>query len=394
MAHPSLFDTIGNAELTQVCRDLVRINTVNPPGDELAAAVYVSEYLAPYGFESELIAQGDGRATAIARLRGSGSVPALMLNGHVDVVPVGLEPWIYPPFAGTVADGKVWGRVAADMKGGVAAQLVAAKAVALAGLPLAGDLIVTATAGEEVDMSGAKALVETACLGPLQAIIVAEPTHNRLGLAERGVFQPEFTTYGKTAHGSTPELGQNAITMMLELLRELRELEIPYTPHPVLGRFTTNIGTIHGGIKVNVVPDRCTAMVDMRTVPGQDHAALLAQLEGLLAALSERLPGFRATVRHTYDLPAVETPVDAPAVKRFSAAVLQATGKPVQLVTVRFATEGAIFVPALAVPTLILGPGDPDLAHQPNENVEIARMAEAARIYAAAAAELLSQDTP
>jgi succinyl-diaminopimelate desuccinylase len=185
-------------------------------------------------------------------------------------------------------------------------------------------------------------------------------------------------------------LGHNAIEMMMDLLGALKGLDIPFTPHPVLGGFTMNIGTIHGGVKVNVVPDRCTATVDMRTVPGQNHADLLARLETLLAELGHRIPAFRATVRHAYDLPPVETAPDAPAVLSFSDAVQEATGRTVQPHRVRFATEGAIFIPALGTPTLIFGPGDPALAHQPNEYVEIERMVEAARIYALAAVKLLS----
>jgi succinyl-diaminopimelate desuccinylase len=224
----------------------------------------------------------------------------------------------------------------------------------------------------------------------LQAVVISEPTSNCLGLAERGVFWIEFTTHGKTAHGSTPELGRNAITMMMALLSEFERLDLPFTPHPVLGHFTRSINTIQGGVKVNVVPDRCAVTVDMRTVPGQDHKAMLRQLENLVADLGQRIPDFKASVRLISDLPAVETLPGDLAVQRFIEAATQVMGKPPEPGTVRFATEAAIFVPALHVPCIILGPGDAALAHQPDEFTEIDELVQAAQVYAAAAVKLLT----
>lgn len=112
--------TINNDDVLRYCQELVRFDTTNPPGNELAAAQFVLDELAKFGFEGELIDEGEGRANCIARLRGSGEMPAIMFNGHLDVVPVGKEPWKHPPFAAEVADGKVWGRGSSDMKGGIA----------------------------------------------------------------------------------------------------------------------------------------------------------------------------------------------------------------------------------------------------------------------------------
>ena len=386
----TLLDRITADEVVHVCRDLVRFRTVNPPGDEQPAADYALAFLRQTGFEGDLVPHGENRASLIARLKGKREIPALVFNGHLDVVPVGAGRWRHDPFEGVVAEGKVWGRGSADMKGGVAAMLVAAQAVATSGLNLRGDLVFVATAGEEVDMLGARVIAARPDLGLLQAVIISEPTSNRIGLAERGVFWLEFTTHGKTAHGSTPELGNNAITLMRTLLDELDRLSIPYTPHPVLGHFTRSINTIQGGIQTNVVPDHCAVTVDMRTVPGQDHRALLRQLEDLIADLTHKALNFQASVRLVSDLPAVETPPDEPVIQRFRDVMLQVTGKPPEPQVVRFATEAAIFVPALSVPTIICGPGNADLAHQPDEYIEIDKMVEAARMYALAAAQLLA----
>lgn len=384
-----IFTKISAAEIAQITSDLVRFDTTNPPGNERQAVEYIADLLKPFGFECQLIEHEPQRATLHASLKGSGERGALVLNGHVDVVPVGAGGWQHPPFAGVVEDGKVWGRGSADMKGGVAAMIVAAKAIAQANLPLKGNLILAATAGEEVNMMGARALAALPEAKNWQAVIISEPTSNRLGLAERGVFWPEITTYGKTAHGSTPELGINAVMMMMKVLSEFEKLEIPFQPHPVLGNFTRSVNTIQGGVKVNVVPDQCSVMVDMRTVPGQDHAELLRLLETFLARLESEIPNLKASIRLTYELPPAETPQDAVAVQKFREAANSYCAMETPITKVPFATEAAIFVPTLGVPTMILGPGDPALAHQPNEFIEIAEMEKAAKLYAAAAVEML-----
>ena len=377
-------------DAVRFCGDLVRFDTTNPPGNELVAAQYVIDELAKFGFEGELIHEGEGRANCIARLKGSGEQPAVMFNGHLDVVPVGKEPWKHDAFGGEVVDGKLWGRGSSDMKGGIAAMMAAARAVAESGHPLKGDLVVACTAGEEVNMLGARTLVKYAGLGPLQAIIISEPTSNTLALAERGVLWPEITTHGKTAHGSTPELGINAVQMMLALLAEIEKNPVPFEPHPLLGNFTRSLNILQGGVKTNVVPDACTVVYDYRTVPGQDHELLIAQLEEICDRMKGTYPDFSATVRMLNNLPAAETPESHEQVTKFKAAASEALGRPVELSVMKFASEACIFLPELNVASIVLGPGIAALAHQPNEYVEVDAMQEAARVYATAAIRMLS----
>jgi succinyl-diaminopimelate desuccinylase len=403
IAHADLLARIDPEAIARVCADLVRFNTSNPPGNESRAAEYVADYLRPAGFSVDLLPYpGDaGRASVVARLRrgvpaaGDGR-GALMFSSHLDVVPVGTRPWRYPPFAGTIAEGKVWGRGAADLKGGLAAMLVAAKILAESGIELGGDLVVAATAGEETGMVGAAQVAEWPGLGPIEAIIISEPTDNVPALAERGVLWLDLTTQGKTAHGSTPRLGRNAIDMMRVLLDELDALEISFTPHPLLGNFTSSINMIQGGAAQNVVPDQCFASIDMRTVPGQRHCAILRQIEELIDDLRARRPGFEATAEIHFDLPSVDSPEDDPTVMRFLATAATVGGRPARPTAVRFATEAGVFGPNLPplppherVPVIIYGPGHPDLAHQDDEHVPIEKMVTAARVYLAAALDIL-----
>jgi len=390
MQERDLLNLIKENEVVEFCRGLLKIKTVNPPGDELAASEFIAGILEKIGMEVEVIRHSPTRASTLARLRGSKEFPGLLYNGHIDTVPVGTETWIHDPFGAVKADGKIWGRGAADMKGGVAALMAALKALAEARLPFKGDLIFAATAGEEVNSLGATVIAARADVGPLQAILIPEPSHNELFIAEKGAFWLEMTTHGQTAHGSMPDLGRNAVMMMVKLIAEFDKLEVPFQSHPLLGGFSRSVNTIAGGVKTNVVPDSCVATVDMRTVPGQNHMRILSLVEDLIRKLEKEVAGFKASVEIVNDRAPLETDANAPVVQRFSEAVAAVTGrKPIPKGT-RYFTDGVVLVPAFKAPLLICGPGDAGLAHQPNEHVEISKLVEAARIYALTALRLLT----
>jgi succinyl-diaminopimelate desuccinylase len=389
MEERDLLGSIQEAEVVKICQELVRIKTVNPPGDERPAAEYVTSTLKQIGVEVELIEHTPTRASVLARLRSSREIPALLYNAHLDTVPVGAERWVHEPFNAELADGKIWGRGTADMKSGLAALIVAMKTLAKVRAPLRGDLILAATAGEEADSLGAVALAARADLGPVQALAIPEPSYNDIYVAEKGAFWLELTTQGKTAHGSMPDLGRNAVTMMVAFIGELDKMAFPYKEHPMLGGFSRSVNTIAGGVKTNVVPDLCVATVDMRTVPGQDHPAILRQVDGLIADLKRRIPDFQASVKVVNDRPPVETSPDEPVVRKFADVVAQVTGERPVPKGVHYYTDAVAFVPQLKIPMIICGPGDAKLAHQPNEHVEITKLIQAAKIFALAAAKLL-----
>ena len=389
MEKEKLLSFVKEADCVKFCQELIRIKSVNPPGDELQAAEYVVSILKKIGLEVELIKHCPTRASVLARLKSSRKKPSLLFNGHLDTVPVGAEKWIHEPFEAKVSEGKVWGRGSADMKGGLAVLMVAVKALVDARVPLQGDLILTATAGEEVDSLGAIAVAGRPDLGPIQAVVIQEPSYNDVFIAEKGALWLELITQGKTAHGSMPEQGRNAIMMMVALLNELEKLSFPYREHPLLGGFSKSINTIAGGVKTNVVPDHCMVTVDMRTVPGQDHRAILKQVEDLIAELSRRIPDFKASVKVANDRAPVETSPNDPMVQSFYDVVAEVAGERPVPKGVRYYTDAVAFVPVLKIPMIICGPGDAKLAHQPNEHVEVSKLVQAAKIYTLAAAKLL-----
>jgi succinyl-diaminopimelate desuccinylase len=388
--YEDLLNRIQETEVVSLCRDLVRFKSVNPPGDELEIAEYVAGVLREVGLTVEMVPHTPTRASVLARLKGSGEMPALFYTGHLDVVPVGAEEWLHDPFEGEVVEGELWGRGASDMKGGNAAMIAATKVLATANFPLKGDLILAFTAGEEGEQLGAAEIAARPDLAPVQAVVVAEPSYNDVYVAEKGAFWLQITTHGKTAHGSMPHLGQNAIMMMVALLSELDSLAVPYEEHPLLGGFTRSVNTIAGGVKTNVVPDQCTVTIDQRTVPGQDHRAILRQVEDLIADLGQRLPDFRASVEVINDRIPVATSPGEPVVQRFCDIVAEVVGERPVPKGVNYYTDAVVFAPALNAPMIICGPGEAKLAHQPNEYVEVPKMVEAAKIFTLAAVQLLT----
>ena len=369
--------------VVELTRALVRHDTVNPPGQERRLAEYLAGYCDQIGLRSEVqrIDGIDGeRANVIARLPGSGEAPPLILCGHLDTVPIGEVPWRFDPFAAEIVDGKIWGRGTSDMKSGLAAAVVAAGLIAESGARLKGDLIVAGTAGEEVDRIGAVRLIEAGSL-PAGPLLTAEPSGNDVYTAEKGALWLEIVARGRAAHGSMPELGANAIEHLARAIVALRSEELPHREHPLLGRPTLNVGTIHGGSKTNMVADSCSVTLDIRTVPGQDHQAIVDQVQRLIDRIGAAGPECPTEVRVINDAPPIETdPGDAFA-RDVVRAVADVTGRRVTPAGVMYYTDAAALVPALGVPMAICGPGRRELAHQVDEYVEIDRLIEAVAIY-------------
>ena len=243
---------------------------------------------------------------------------------------------------------------------------------------LQGDIVFTAVAGEETDSNGAIRFVNQHrgdLGGRLAGVIICEPTNLDVITAHRGILWVQITTAGKTAHGSMPHLGVNAILKMNGLLNRLEGFAIPHKPHPLLGGCSVSVNRIEGGKATNVIPDQCAIEVDIRTLPGQDHAAIIGDFEKMFAALRADDPQFEARTSVLRSSPALETDAAAPFVR----SVLDATGIG-KTATVGFTTDGPHFIP-LNAPIIIFGPGEPGVCHQPDEYIEIAAVEQARRHY-------------
>jgi succinyl-diaminopimelate desuccinylase len=346
--------------------ELVKLDTINPPGREQPAADLLAARLESAGLEVARHEHGPGRVSLVARWAGSADRPALCMTGHLDTVPLGGAPWSAEPF-GELRDGRLYGRGASDMKAGVAAIVLAAERVAAAGRGAAG-LELVLCAGEETGCEGALALAGAGALGRCGAVLVAEPTGGVPHVAHKGVVWARARTEGRTAHGSAPHLGVNAIYPLARAVTALAELRFDVEPHPVLGEPTLNVGTIAGGVGTNVVPDRAEAGIDVRTIPGMSGAAVLERLRSAC--------GPEVSLEPVIDLGPVATDPDDPWVRGvFEIAGSSGGG-------LAYFTDAAALTPAYGgPPTVIWGPGEAAQAHQTDEWAETAKIEAAADAF-------------
>jgi succinyl-diaminopimelate desuccinylase len=344
---------------------------------ELAAVKELAEYFSGKNIDCETDVFDDKHANASVHIKSSGEKPGLLFAAHIDVVPAEDDGWKCPPFVGVEADGKIYGRGACDMKGGIAATAAAIAEIVQEGHDLKGDIIFAATAGEETTSCGIKRFVKNTAdsLGPLAGIIIPEPTNFDIVTAHRGILWLKVTTHGKTAHGSMPHLGINAITHMTSLLNALADYVPPHTEHARLGNCSMSINRINGGVATNVVPDRCSIELDIRTVIGQKHEDITGDLEKVFAQLKERDDNFSASIGTARSAEAMETDDGCEFVKSFCKVVGIGETK-----AVGYATDGP-FLKSLNTPRLVFGPGNTGLCHKPNEYMEITDMEKAKGLY-------------
>lgn len=379
-------------EVVAVAQRLVRIRSENPPGDTREACAAIIDELEPAGFEVELFEPVAGFANVIAAWSFPEPGPTLVLNGHVDVVPVGdtAEAWTYDPWGAELHGGKLYGRGSVDMKGQVAALIVVARSIVRAGLPLRGRLVLTAVADEEQGgKRGTGALIEAGKIAG-DAVLVAEGSDAGITVAHRGLSFVQLTTHGRSAHASVPENGVNAVEAMIEALRACRSLRLRHTPHPLLGSPSIAVGTtISGGTRPNVIPDLCRATLDVRNLPGMSESAALADLEEHFRTCG--LPEHqRPDVEFLVWGEAGETSPDAEIVQVAARAYEREFGRTPALRGERAASDGWWFTNRAGLPTVMaLGPGGVAAAHIVDECIDLGELERYARVYADIVARFL-----
>ena len=368
-------------DLRRLLERLVAIESVNPAlvaggAGEGEIARFVAGWLERNGLEVELQELAAGRANVICRARGSGGGRSLILNAHMDTVGLGGADGSLTP---RVEGRRLYGRGAYDMKGSLAAVMLAAAEAARRGL--AGDVIVTAVADEEHASIGTEAIV-----GALNAdaAIVAEPTELRLALAHKGFVWLEIETRGRAAHGSRYDLGVDAIALMGPVLIRLGELDERLREgelHPLLGGGSLHASLIEGGQELSTYPERCVVKVERRTLPGETPEGVEEQVRTLTAGLD-------ASVRRLFARRPLETARDEPIVAALVQSATGALGRPPEIVGVPFWTDAAL-LGAAGIPTAVFGPGG-DGAHADVEWVDLDDVAKTVEVLLATASEFCS----
>jgi succinyl-diaminopimelate desuccinylase len=280
------------------------------------------------------------------------------------------------------------------MKGGVASIATALIALARSGFKPKADVILAATCGEEAGMIGAEAMVNRHSLEGAAYLVVAEPSDLNVFIGEKGVLWLTVRALGRTAHGSMPWLGANAISAIARLILRLEEYPFPWKESALLGHPTLSVNIIQGGNKTNVVPDVCEISVDMRTVPGQDHKAILARVREMAEeSARETHVEMRVELEIENDKVSLETERSNPLVNAMFRSVEDVRGAAPLVGGVTYGTDAALLSPGYDIPMVICGPGAPGMAHQPDEHVEVEQLVQAAEIYVDLAQRLLGANS-
>ena len=407
-------------ELAKVCSELIKHPTDHPEGRTVECIEYIKGYFERLGVHTEVHARDKNKPNILARIEGSSERRMIWL-GHLDEVPVGdLKTWTYPPFGGEIADGKVWGRGASDMKGSCASAMVAAKHLINVKPPIGVDFWFTAD--EEVGaIEGASWLAQEKLFEGEVAIVGdssgCTPGLVNIGLGNKGGIGTSLVAKGKTAHSSTPYLGDNAIDKLLKVVPYVKKisehkLELPDDIIPLLESTTEfmlkdpnlddeqrkavrklfyyptgpSLNLFNGGIKSNVVPDSATCYFDIRLTPGCNALKVKDRLEELVAEAN--VPGVTANIRVRPQVGYYELP-DSPAVISLSKAIEVAIGEKPVLTVAPWGTDALHLKRQFettensrGIPVLLFGPMHRDQLHQPNEYVSIDNLTRACKVYA------------
>ena len=402
-------------ELVAFTADLVRIPTVNPPGEEYeACARFIGDHLRRRDFDVEYIV-ADGRPEHTVRhprvnvvgSRRGGDGPVVHLNGHIDVVPAG-DGWSVDPFAGVVTGGKIFGRGVCDMKAGLAAAVYAAEALARAGIRLPGTIEISGTVDEESGgFAGVAWLAEQGRIakGRTDYVIIPEPLNvDRICIGHRGVYWFELVVHGRIAHGSMPFLGVSAIDGMTDVLAAIknelgsalarRVTDMPVVPDAAR-HATINVNALEGGqpvdgIQTPCVADRCRAIFDRRFLIEEGFGRAKDEIDAVVKRVLSPLRGVEYDLR---DLMVVE-PVLTPRLSPVVVAVERAIARVLDTTATLVASPGTYDHKHIAriagiSDCIAYGPGQLELAHQPDEYCEIDDIVSAAKVLALATLDLM-----
>ena len=354
----------------RLLRDLVAINSVNPtlvPGapGEAAIADFLAGEMRNSGLDVAIEPAAAGRPNVVGVVEGRGKGRTLMLCGHTDTVGVA---GMHDPFTPVERDGRLYGRGAQDMKGGVAAMVSAAARAAARSLP-AGRLIVAAVVDEEHSSIGADALVKT---WTADAAIVTEPTDLAIAIGHKGFAWVDVTVEGRAAHGSRPKEGQDAILRLGRVLARLEMLDSTLQarpPHPLVGTGSLHASFITGGHELSSYPDRATLQLERRILPSEPESTAIDEVRAILDAIRHDDPTFRATAEAMFSRPAYEVPRDHELPRALAEAATRA-GVPPQITGASFWTDAAVLGHA-GIPSILFGPGGAGL-HSTEEYVNVA----------------------
>lgn len=352
----------GKDELERIFLEMCKYDTTNPPGNEESLALYIKETLESYGIGSTIQRVDVGRVNLLAKIDRNGRLPFLLFTGHMDVVPAA-SGWTSEPFKPVVENGRVYARGSADMKAGLASMLAAFIDLS-SDERFGGNLAFLATCDEEVGCSGVKRFLEENML-EIAGALIGEPTSMRLASGEKGAVWSELSFKGKSAHGSQPEEGINAVLLLIDAYRKIADELVS------IEGLTVSLNKISGGSKENTVPDSASCVLDIRFMSNIS----LSEVTGIIDKILSRFEGADQKV-----LLARNPFSSSGRLVDYTRSTLEGMGIKSEPLTMTYFTDGAFIAPA-GIDTVILGPGAAVMAHKANEYVELEEIHIARELY-------------
>ncbi len=398
-----LLDSVLPEELVRLTQDLVRIDSVIRPdvnGTESGVVSFLAQWIRrELGVEPVIDEAAPGRQNVVVTVDSGRPGPCLMLEGHTDVVSEGnRDAWNHPPFGGELADGRIYGRGACDMKAGLAVALVTAKVLRSSAIQWKGRLRLGLVCDEEGMMIGIKHFITAGHADDVTACLVPEPEENNLCISMKGAIRAIVRVHGKMAHGAMPLTGINPNTRLARIILAFERFEDQEKARcgrdPLLGLPSVTFTVVQSPppgspAQLNVMPGEAMGYVDIRTVLAQNHDTVRAELEGILRSLAEGDLDFRAEIDFIEDRPVVGISRDEPIARVSAEAFREITGREPVWNGVPGATDGTFLSAWKGIPCLVNGPGPRHIPHQVDEYVDVNELVESARIYALSAARYL-----
>lgn len=373
-------EKIDHARTISLMRNMIRIPTENPPGNEEPLCFFIKDVCEKLGLKTEVVYFHEKRPSLFAKLNDARDEPHfIFLHGHLDTVPCGnLDAWSVDPYKGVIKDGKIYGRGTCDMKGALACMLTAIETVINNTDRLNRNWAFIAVSDEEDLGRGTKSLISHGLLNNAIFGIFCEPTDLQIVTAHRGNVWLEVEAKGIAAHGSIPGIGRNAILAVCDFLNKLEGIK--WEPD-----ISINVGTIEGGVKINMVPDFCKVSLDIRYPSKTNPELLIYKIKQVLSETSREnhYLDVKFSVKKLQSRPPINIPPTLPIIQKVITIVSTILRRKALPTAMPYTTDASIFVQSMNAPVIILGPGKPAVAHTADEHVELEKLKVATEVYTA-----------
>jgi len=362
----------------EILRNLIQIDSSNPPGNEKHMVDYILTYFPGYK-NTKVITHDEKRASLVIDIPGITN-QVLAFVGHLDTVPVDISKWTYNPFSAEIVNNAMYGRGTSDMKSGLACMICAASYFINNAIRPKYTIRLVFTADEECNGTGIKYLINEGFFEDVDFLILPEPTDEAIVLKEKGSLWLRFLVHGKSSHGSQPELGINAIEKLYELIEHIKPIILTGEMDSLLGKSSLAINKIQGGKRVNITADFCEAEVDIRTLPSLNHGYILDYIDDQIKKIEEKNKGLNIALEILNNRPPLMTEEKNELVVEL-VKTMENLGLSVEFKGVNYFTDASLVLSKYDIPFIIYGPGKINQCHIENEYVLLSAVRRVLNVY-------------